>query len=401
MTYFPPRKLKHMKRTKRQDSFIEIFPCNPPSPPEEIQTTLPDEDKPEVIDEPETFTVNPEEFREPILKAEVVPIKDIRLTYPQVWQAYDKAKTNEDGLFKQLLEALLFAVVEEPENKKVGRKGYSRKEKLCYMCLKVFYKADLRKIVSTLKELQKAKYIERVPSFKSIDNFFNDPTLTEVLDDLILVSALPLANLEETGGIDSTGFSVSKFDRWMDYKWGKISGKERVWRKAHACIGCRTNIFLSVEVTEKNVSDSVMVEKVVADKTRYFKMSEFVADKAYLSRRIMKYLFNLGLTPYIPFKSNSSGKPRGCMLWRTMFEMFNNYNPIYMKKYHQRSNSETGFWMVKQNYGDYLFTKNFIANVNEIKVKFLCQNLVSLIQEAFEIGIEIDFESCVEMVEAV
>ncbi len=367
----------------------------------EVQRTLND-DSPYITksktveepkDEPESFTVNPEEFREPEPSKE---IKKPKPTYPQDWPAYDKAKTNEDGLFKGLLHELLSACVEEPIHK-VGRKGYTRKEKLCFMCIKVFYKSDLRKSVSILKELKNSKYIDRVPSFKSIDNFFNDKSLSEVLDDLILISALPLASLEETGAIDSTGFSISKFERWFDYKWGKPEGKERVWRKAHVAMGCKTNVFLSVKVTEKNVADASMLEEVLGIKTRYFNMKQFVADKAYLSRRIIKYLAELGLEAYIPFKSNSIPNPRGCMLWRTMFEKFRNPNSDYMPKYHQRSNIETGFWMVKQNYGDSLFTKNFDANVNEIKIKFLCQNITTLIQEAFERGISVDFESCVKI----
>ncbi len=164
---------------------IEIFPTYR----QIIETT---EDK------PETFIVNPQEFREPELP-KIEPKK--KPTYPQNWQAYDKAKTNEDGIFKGLLYELLSTCVEELAHKS-GRKGFTKKEKLCFMCIKVFYKSDLRKTVSILKELKNSGYIDRVPSFKSIDNFFNDKSLSEVLDDLILISSLPLANLEETGAID-------------------------------------------------------------------------------------------------------------------------------------------------------------------------------------------------------
>jgi hypothetical protein len=54
--------------------------------------------------------------------------------------------------------------------------------------------------------------------------------------------------------------------------------------------------------------------------------------------------------------------------------------------------------MVKNRFGDHLLTKNLTANVNEIKVKFLCHNLCCLIVEAFESGISLDFEDCVKTV---
>ncbi len=138
-----------------------------------------------------------------------------------------------------------------------------------------------------------------------------------------------------------------------------------------------------------------MFEDVVGTRPKYFDMKNFVADKAYLSRKIFTFINNLGLNPYIPFKSNSKATSRGCRLWGDLFRKFNEQNAFYMNKYHQRSNIETGFHMVKQRFGDHLMTKNKTANVNEIKIKFLCHNLCVLIQEAFERNIGIDFESCV------
>jgi len=319
-------------------------------------------------------------------------------TYKQQWAEYNMAKTNEDILFKKMLQEILFLSIEEDSYPKVGRKGYSIKEKLFAMCVKIYYRSDLRKCQSILKELKNLHYINRVPCFKSIDNFFNDARLSKILDDLILISALPMAELEKTGAIDSTGFSVSRFDRWVDYKWGKHEGKERVWRKAHAVCGCKSNIFLSVAVTEKNTGDISMVEEVIGTRTRYFKMDNFTADKAYSSRRVLKFLNGLGMNPFIPFKKNVTGKSMGCMVWSQMFYFFKHYNDEFLRKYHARSNIESSFHMVKNRFGDHLLTKNMAGNVNEIKVKFLCHNLCCLIVEAFESGISLDFDNCVKTV---
>lgn len=334
------------------------------------------------------------------LPAEIQPFGE-RRTYGQNWAAYDEAKTNEDGLFKQMLqELLLLAVPDDPLPKK-GRKPFGIRERLFCMCVKVYYRSDLRKAESILKELKRLHYIDRVPCFKSLDNFFNDGSLSIILDELILLTALPLAGLEDTGAIDSTGFSTSKFDRWFNYKWGKPEGKERRWRKAHAVSGCKTNTILSVEVTKKNVGDAKMFEKVVGDKTKYFDMQNFVADKAYSSRRIMNFLHELNLLAYIPFKKNARGTKQGSLLWAEMFQHFNRDRDRFMKVYHRRSNVETCFHMVKQRFGDNVRTRTMNANVNEIKVKFLCHNICVLIQEAFESNISVNFEECVKTTAAV
>ncbi len=322
--------------------------------------------------------------------------------YTQDCPAYNAAKTNEDQFFKKLLHELLFLAIKDYPKNRRGPKGYSTRDKIFSMCIKIYYKRDLRRCESMLKELKKLGFIDKVPSFKSIDNFFNDKKLKKKLDMLIFVSALPVANLEETGAVDSTCFGISRYDRWFDHKWGKDPNtKKKVWRKAHACTGCKTNVFLSIELTPSNVSDIRMVDKVVDYKLRYFNMKEFVADKAYLSKDILEFIDVLNLTPFIPFKRKTTCKAGDPSMWRKMYKYFINDFNHYMSRYHQRSNVETSFHMLKQCFGSYLMTKNLDANCNEVKIKALCHNLSCLIQEVFESSIEIDFESCVKIAESV
>lgn len=329
-----------------------------------------------------------------------LPEGTIKKTYSQNWKEYNRAKTNEAGLFNKILQELLFLSIGEDIFIRPGRKPYNLKDRIFCLCIKAYYKSDLRKCESILKELQRIHYLERVPCFKTIDNFFHDEKLSQILDDLILITALPLANLEETGAIDATGFSTSKFARWTEYKWGKNEGKERVWRKAHAVVGCLTNVFISVEVTRKNVHDAKMFEDVVCDKIKFFNLDTFVGDKAYSSRRILNFINKLGIIPFIPFKKNTK-VPGGVNIWKDMFMRFKHENEDFMKKYHTRSNVETSFSMVKQKFGDSLSTKSFLANTNEIKIRFLCHNICVLIQEAFERNILPNLESCVKKVKPV
>ena len=317
-----------------------------------------------------------------------------KITYSQDWASYDKAKTNQDEMFKHLIRDLLFLTINEDKPKTKGRPSYSTEDKIFCMAVKIFYRSDLRKTVSILKELKRLGYIQKVPCFRSIDNFFNDTSLNKILDKLILLSSMPLSQLEDTCAIDSTGFSTCRFERWFNYKWGKHEGKERVWKKAHATLGCKTNVFLSVEVTNKNVADVSMFEKTVGNNLKPFNFERFTADKAYLTRDIMNFLSKLEIIPIIPFKKNSRGTSRGSQIWSLMFRMFTQHNDKFMKFYGRRQNIECGFHMVKQRFGDHLLTKKHEANVNEIKMKFLCHNICVLIQELFESDIEIDFLSC-------
>jgi len=326
-------------------------------------------------------------------------IRDVDRKYTQDWPAYDQAKTNEDRLFKKMLEELLFLAIEENPTPKRGRKAYSLRDKIFCMCIKAFYRSSLRKGQSILKELQRLHYINKVPCFKTIDNFFNDETLSTILDNLILISALPLAPLEETGAVDATGFSLKAYERWSDFKYGKEEGKLRLWRKAHAMAGCKTNIIIGVEVTGGHVNDVTMFEKVVSKRVQYFtNMRDIVADKAYTCRPVFNVASKLGLTPIMKFKSNHTSKSRGCMLWFQMMYYWWNHAEEALERYHKRSNVETSFHMLKQRLGRRLYTKNMTANINEIKIMCLCHNLCILIQETFESDINVDFAECVKKV---
>jgi transposase len=313
-----------------------------------------------------------------------------RPTYPQDWSSYDQAKTHEDSLFKQLLVELVLIAQEERKTKR-GRTGHHSWEKILSMCIKEYYKSDLRKTESILRSLHEAALLPRAPGYRSIDRFYNDSAVTPILERLLLISALPLAHLEQTGAMDSTGFSVRKYRSWCEYKWGKGEGRERVWVKLHAWGGTTTNVFVGAKVTSGNVGDAPMFKEVVGNQPRHFKMREFVADKAYSSREIFQFLKSLDLEPYIPFKINAKPDPKGVRIWREMYEFFKSSPQEYYDVYHRRSNIETCFHMLKQRFGHRLLTKNFIANQNEILAKMLCHNICVLIQEAYERGVQINF----------
>lgn len=328
-------------------------------------------------------------------------IKGPRKTYAQDWPAYDAAKTNENVLFKQLLADLLLLAVENDVPASTGRRGFDTRTKIFSMCIKEYHKSDLRKTESILKESTHLNVIGKVPSYKSIDNFFNDHRLNKLLDRLILITALPLALVEKTGAMDSTGMSVHKYESWQQHKWGTKTERTKCFRKLHAVVGTTTNIFISADVTLKTVSDVTMLPSVVADHPRYFAMEDFVADKAYSSRTAMKFLHDLGLNPFIPVRRGSSSAPKGSLIWQEMFHFARDYPEEFNAHYHQRSNVETTFHMLKMRFGDYLMTKNFVANQNEIKVRVLSHNLCVLIQEAAERGIIARFDDCVKTLGAV
>jgi transposase len=163
-------------------------------------------------------------------------------------------------------------------------------------------------------------------------------------------------------------------------------GSHHVWRE--------TNVVTAVEIHEKNASDAGLLPPMLATTAHNFKISEVSADKGYLSTTNAEAVRDAGAIPFIAFKSNSTDRGaagKGSKAYRDMFHFFMWKHEEYLACYHKRSNVETTFSMMKRKFGDSLRSKTDTAMVNEALCKILCHNLVVLIHEIHELGIEPQF----------
>ena len=93
-----------------------------------------------------------------------------------------------------------------------------------------------------------------MPSYNSVFRYLEAETLTPHLYGLIATSSLPLKAIEADFAVDSSGFSIGQFTRWLDVKYGKQADR-RMWLKVHLICGVRTNIVTSVEISDGYAND--------------------------------------------------------------------------------------------------------------------------------------------------
>jgi transposase len=230
--------------------------------------------------------------------------------------------------------------------------------------------------------------MSRAPKYNTVFFMFDDPKFTPILTRLIEESAKPLAGIETSFAIDSTGFGTSVYRRWYDTKYGKEMS-ESVWLKAHAMVGTTTNIVTSVNVTDSSGADSPELPALVASSAQRFRLEEVSADKAYLGHANLACIEAAGAVPYVPFKSNSVDK--GSPAWRRMYATFLYRQEEFLAHYHKRSNVESTFSAIKRKFGGSVRSKRFTAQTNEILCKILCHNLTVLVHAMHELGIEPSF----------
>jgi len=168
--------------------------------------------------------------------------------------------------------------------------------------------------------------------------------------------------------------------------------KEHKWVKAHILTGTRTNVIASARITEGESGDSPQFSPMVKEAHENgFDIKEVEADKAYCSRANYDIVDEIGATAYIPFKSSATGRSKGSRVWNKMYHYFMLNRDEFDEHYHQRSNVETTFMMVKTKFGDKLKSKNWTAQKNELLCKLIAHNIVVLIHEMHELGITPDF----------
>jgi Transposase DDE domain/SWIM zinc finger len=308
-------------------------------------------------------------------------------TYRQKWPEYNRAQTNEKDRFQMLLAGLCRTIQNDAPPRK-GQKPLPLSDAIFSACFKVYSTVSGRRFASDLREAVERGHITKAPHFNSIYNYLENPAVTEILRSLITQTALPLKAVELDFACDSSGFMTSRFDRWFDAKYGAPRQKQQ-WVKAHIMCGVKTNVVTAVEIHEPSAGDSPLLPALVDATAKNFTLREVSADKGYSSGENHDAIAKHNATPFIAFKNSTTGGIGG--LFGTMFHFFSLHRETFLRSYHKRSNVETTFAMIKAKFGDSVRSKTDTAMKNEVLAKMVCHNIVCVIHELYEAGLEPTF----------
>ncbi len=279
-----------------------------------------------------------------------------RRTYQQDWPAYNAAQQNEKFHLRHLL-ADLVALIDEPLHEK-GRRPYSRADQVFALVYKIYTKLSWRRFDTDLREVCAAGFMQGDANAVSLARYMQDDTLTPILHDLLVCSALPMKPFERNFAIDGTGFSSDTFSRWFTEKWGDGSGEveettARDWVKLHLVCGTDTQIVTAAEVSEHTDHDNRYFKDLTDRTAEHFDLHIMAADKGYLSRANFTHVEGLGAVMFSPFKSNTvHPRPDDDSAWARMYHWFMSDYDGWKQHYHQRSKVESVFSTIKRLFGD-------------------------------------------------
>ena len=177
------------------------------------------------------------------------PQKVSKPTYRQAWREYNQATRREKTYFQHLLSELCRNIPKPDQQKGRGRPSLPLADIIFSGAFKVYTTFSGRRFRSDLNQAYRRGYLFTEPHPNSISRYLEGASIAPYLHHLIERSALPLLELESVAAVDSTGFSTSRFARWLDAKHKKDE-EHREWLKLHALVGVRTNVVVCAEVTE-------------------------------------------------------------------------------------------------------------------------------------------------------
>lgn len=319
-------------------------------------------------------------------------------TYKQDWPAYNAAQQTEKRWFLSLLADLCKPIPQPAPRggKKGGRPTTPLADAVFAACFKVYSGFSARRFTCDLEIAVEEGYISRAIHFNSVLNVLDSEESTPILLELITKSATPLREVETEWAVDSTGFSGSRYDRWVDEKWGQPKRK-LAWTKAHVICGTRTNVIAAATILEEKAGDAPQLPGLVKEAAKMFTVKEVSADKAYASKLNFDTVDSVGGMLYAMFKGSATGAAGG--IYGKMYHYFALNQEKYLNHYHRRSMVESTFSMVKRKFGDSCRAKSELAMKNEALAKFVCHNICCVISAFYERGIDPKFLGLPESVE--
>lgn len=253
---------------------------------------------------------------------------------------------------------------------------------------KVYGGISARRFVTDIRDLSAFGFIDTVMSFNSIFDHLKKESLTETLQRFIALTAAPFSHIEQNFAVDSTGFRIPKIHKWYDEKHGWR--QRRQWIKCHISVGVKSHIVAAVQVTPRQVGDSPVLPALTDATCDGFEVNEIAADGAYLSVKNLEHLDAAGIFPAIPFHVNHKPNSHPAdSVWRRMFYLFAMNSAEYREAINRQAQVESTFSMIKQKFGERIFSKDATAQVNEVLCKILCHNLCVIIYWLYQFGVEI------------
>ncbi len=230
-------------------------------------------------------------------------------------------------------------------------------------------------------------------SYKTIERGYDDSEVIELLDEVRVLSNEPVQKLENDFSVDGTGHPTSSK---QDYESDRGRQREenaqnklcedsfpktiRPYVATSAIIGFKYKLYASWScTTDTRIGERSLFDEVFNDAIELHPTMQLITgDGIYANRPTCSKVGSVGVKPVFLPARNVTMKKKGVAEWPRMLACLADTPQDYLRVYHQRSISETGFSMDAR-----AFTAPIRKRLNKRKetassMRFLCHNIKRL-----------------------
>jgi transposase len=319
--------------------------------------------------------------------------KPKKIQTPRNWSGYRRSQTEGRGMFLELLGEVCRHVEESsaPRQTGAGRKFLPVRDAVFGLLFKVYEVKNSRSMPELLADAAERGFIGRGFSYNTVSNYLQRDWMTPILGELVTVSSLPLAAVETSFSVDSSGFGASTKKVWRDVKHGNDE-EWHEWIKAHIIVGNLTKVVISAVITPAYRADSPYLARLIEKTAKYFRLEEVMADAAYSSRANLELIEGHNAQALVAFRASAVFGKNGETWDRRLHAWKYQFDEVH-ERYRFRSNVETAFSALKKVFGSSLRSRSETGRVNELLAKIICHNLRALIRATCEFNIDINLKN--------
>lgn len=272
------------------------------------------------------------------------------------------------------------------ERNRLGRPGWNPRVVAVCCFIKVFFNRTYDGTEAYLKvnaTVYRLLHVDKLPGHSVIGRGMDQLSMQYIRR----VSRHVTMHLRRRGMdvvVDSSGFSLKTSSKWFDIRIRKVT-KRKDHIKLHIVIDAESLTILHFTITGWKSSDSKEFKRLINDLPRLGKVA---GDKAYSSRKNCQTVADKRGEPYLCFKSNATGKPKGSPAWKISFKAYTTDPDSWMTEYHIRSIVESVFASIKQCWGPDIKSKKGWHKRRELSIKVVAYNIkrTLYIERAEELG---------------
>jgi len=174
--------------------------------------------------------------------------------------------------------------------------------------------------------------------------------------------------------VDSTGFSHSTGGEWMSLRFKKTL--KRRFTALHAAVDTDTLMIHAVRVKARPGGDAKEMVPLLKQ-VPHQGLEHVYGDKAYISRKNVQFITDLGAYPGIEPKKRLRARSRGHRGYKELIREYRR-NPVEWKRVHEygkRSLVESVFGMMKVRFTGSLGSRRYKEQRRELLIKAILHNL--------------------------